>query len=329
MNPAGSKLPRASQGFTLIELLVATAVTAILVGLMISMISNLLTAYNRSSGNLSTQGQATLILDQLQNELESAVFRSTDDVMLTVGLNQNLPNSVKPDADSLEIPDPASATGRTFPPIDEYRFGKGGAVLKFFSSAPSLTGVGNASGVRALGYQIRRNPVTGGPGAPLQYMLYRSEIPAQATFDEGYDLSYTTSPYEADNLLGDDDNVINTLLPDYLDPVGTTSEDEIIGSNVIDFGIRLFRINPATDEPQLIFPVDAAQTAVEATANPLETGEVPYPRMVEIMVRILTPEGEKLIEAIEAGGSTADWWDTALANSVVFTRMVRVPATPL
>ena len=40
-------------------------------------------------------------------------------------------------------------------------------------------------GVRAIGYNLALNGVTDASTAPLQYMLYRVEVPAKETFDNG------------------------------------------------------------------------------------------------------------------------------------------------
>jgi hypothetical protein len=47
------------------------------------------------------------------------------------------------------------------------------------------------------------------------------------------------------------------------------------------------------------------------------------------MVRILTPEGVRLIQAIEQGTLQADWWETALRNSQVYTRRIEIKSKGL
>jgi len=311
---------RATKGFTLIELLVASGVTAIIVGLMITMVSNLLTAYNRSSGALSAQSQAGFVLDQMASEIESMVLRNSDEVMLAATIRDGTilgtGSSQKPDGDSLEIQSvPAPAAPGDTPvdqgvilPIEQQRFGIGGVWLRFFSSAPSLSNDPN-SGVRAIGYQIRFNPVTSASSAPEQYMLYRSEVPAQETFDTGYEL----------NPSGGDYGYGGTLLTN-------PGEAQIIAGNVVDFGIRLFGTN-SYRERELLFPLDSADLEYLASG----TGSERYPRAIEVMIRIVTPEGVRLLDAKREQGALPDttWWEIVEQNSEVFSRVINIPSRPL
>ena len=304
---------RATQGFTLIELLVASGVTAIIVGLMITMVSNLLTAYNRSSGALSAQSQAGFVLDQLTTELESAVFRNTGDVMLAATIQDGAQTgyawgeSIKPVGKSLNIPDETDRAG-VLTPIEDLRFGVGGVWLRFLTSAPTLSGDPDG-GVRAVGYQLQLDGVTSAASAPLQYMLYRSELSAKDTFDRGYDLSPGTGDYaDATELL-------------------SPGENQIIAGNVVDFGVRLYGTN-SDKERELIFPPKADGTLGTYLAS--GTGPQKYPRSVEVMVRILTPEGVRLIDAMRDDQLTGqDWWTVVNQNSSVFSRVINIPSRPL
>ncbi len=53
------------------------------------------------------------------------------------------------------------------------------------------------------------------------------------------------------------------------------------------------------------------------------------PDFVEIMVRVLTDEGVMLIDNLENGWITGDWWDIALKNSKVYTRRVELNSNGL
>tara|TARA_R100000027_G_scaffold29244_1_gene21268 strand:- start:2556 stop:3485 length:930 start_codon:yes stop_codon:yes gene_type:complete len=306
---------QANQGFTLIELLVASGVTAIIVGLMITMVSNLLTAYNRSSGALSAQSQAGFVLDQMATELESLVVRNTGDVMFAATINSDLggfdwADSAKPDGASLAIPTVAPAdVAEPLEPIEQYRFGKEGSWVRFITSAPSLT-ADSDSGVRAVGYRIGFDGVTNADDAPKQYMLFRSEVLARETFDAGYNLDPTTGDYV-------DDEKLESHLKD-------TPEDDIIAGNVIDFGVRLFGVN-SDKERELLFPLGTTPTEYLASGNGVEE----YPRSVEVFIRILTPEGERLLSAVRAGNFTGDWWEIAIQNSAVFSRVINIPSRPI
>jgi|GEM_PF-3153584 len=310
---------RNKKGFTLIELLVATGVTAIIAGLMIQMVSNLLTAYNRSSGALSAQSQSAFVLDQISSEIESLVLRNTTDVMLVASVVENpsgyeWSNSAKPTGGSLVIP--AVAPANIFEPqepIENLRFGQGGVFLRYITAAPTLSNDPN-SGVRVVGYQIQLDGVTDAGGAPLQYMLYRTEIPALETFTDGYNLDPT-----------DGDYVSNTALiqPD---------ENDIVAGNVVDFGVRFFETSSSTankSQRGLLFPLDSSDVEYNAAGS----GAEQYPDVIEVMIRILTPEGERLLAAkrdpLTSASVPQAWWDIVLQNSVVFSRVINIPSRPL
>lgn len=313
---------KGSKGFTLVELLVATAVTAIIVGLMISMVSNLLTAYNRSSGALSAQSQSSLVFDQLASELESMVVRNSDEVMFAATIGSGMPggyswnDSQKPAADSLLIPDapavPAdpAAPAPELDPIEELRFGVGGVWLRMITSAPTLAGDPN-SGVRAVGYRLELAGVTSAPGAPVQYMLYRTEISAQDTFDNGYELDPDSGDY----------NYGGTLLEN-------PGSGQIIAGNVVDFGVRLYTFNE-DGRRDLVYP--RGDGAADLEYLPSGSGGDPYPQAAEIMIRTLTPEGVRLIDAKRANPSAVpqSWWEIVIQNSEVFSRVINIPSRPL
>lgn len=79
-----SKVCKRKSGFTIIELLVATAVTAILAGLMIAMVSSVLSAWNRTSSSLRTNNDAKIVFDLLTEDLQGAVYRTDGKAWLAV-----------------------------------------------------------------------------------------------------------------------------------------------------------------------------------------------------------------------------------------------------
>lgn len=308
------------QGFTLIELLVAVGVTALIAALMITMVSNLLTVYNRSSGSLSTQGQAALVLDTLAEELESIVLRRNEDRMLRVELATTLqgspsskPNRIgvglgdSPAAFLIDpVPPPPSLEGR-FQPLEEYSFGAGGTDLIFFTSAPPFDPVADGLGVRAVRYRLANLPVHSGGGAPTQYVLLRTEMSAQETFDEGYDLTSGG----------------------HLGPLGVSDQNDILAGDVIDFGVRLFRLGDNGVRQRVLFPAAGGATA---SGDPFFYGSASnrdqqYPDVAEIFLRMLTPEGARQVQ--EPGITGDRFWEIVRQNSQVFTRTVRIPSRPL
>jgi hypothetical protein len=146
----------------------------------------------------------------------------------------------------------------------------------------------------------------------------------------------------------------------------------------VDFGVRFWRRNPATGQNVLLFPADAnalpdnsalgfavtmdppaTVTALGGAATTIPfagpdltvagfntSGEqnVGFPDYAEVMVRILTDEGARLLSAYENGDSAAPgsggaaptddekdtfWWALVEQHSVVYTDMIPLPARPL
>jgi len=72
--PGALRVPR--RGFTLIEILTATAIMALLVSLVMTILSQVVSAWNRSSDELEIGAKARQALDTLTQDLQTAIFRS-------------------------------------------------------------------------------------------------------------------------------------------------------------------------------------------------------------------------------------------------------------
>lgn len=356
----GATHARRMHAFTVVELLVASGITVLLSALMITVIVNALNSWNRSHGALAAETQARLVLDQLTADLAGALFRNDGNVWFaaTVQTNTTLSRQWtgvgKPirDADSLDL----TASGHQQNPagqLAETRFGVGGVWLRFITSAPANSPIApKISGPVAVGYQIiRRSPPGAAVGADTHYLFYRSEVTPENTFAAGYNLDPTTGGYKTSSALdGDVGNIVN---PPPL---------RFIADNVIDFGVRLYvrensvLVNGVRQDGvlSLIFPaLPAAQRSAPGKAKPggeLSDGSSPTerehlvssitsapadyyrhsrPDVVDVMVRILTAEGARQIQALEAGKQVGDWWTIATLNSKVFTRRIIINPSPL
>lgn len=302
------------RAFTIIELLVAMTVTIIISGVMIAVVSNLLNIYNRSSGRLTAGSQASLFFEQITADLESAVFRNTSDVMMAVDIRNSFPSG-----ESGEKPTGGESTQMapgTYPnalnDIEDMRFGGGGAWFRFFTTSPDIfvddSDPNEIRGaVRAVAYQIDYRPVTGVSGAsgvPRQFMLFRSEVGPEDTFEHGYEITD-----------GFFDNALDA--PDI---------EDVIVPNVVDFGVRVLTRN-ADGNLEVVFP--STNDDFEYLGVGRGDPDQPYPHAIEVMIRVLTPEGERLIRAIDDEVITDDWWEVAEQHSVVFSRLIRIPSRPL
>mgnify|MGYP001346245258 CR=1 FL=1 len=341
------------RGFTLVELLVASAITLVLAGIMVAILAQMSRSWARASGGLVATQQAEQALDLIARDLQSAVLRRDGRVWLaaTVQPNQSGAGDIggtlgtwsppvrKPGAENPGTPnsslDLEPASGRT----EDCRFGMAGVWLRLIADVPDRNdAIAGISAPRAVGYQVVRRAVSSGTGAAQRYALFRSEVrpyadesPARerSTFAVGCDLfaaGYNTAAGGGN--IGD------------AGTVRRPRRDLLLANEVIDFGARFYRTSAvAGGVRQLLFPTGNDNRGFAATAdttalppNPtVAGGAMSYgiPTEAELLVRVLTEEGARQIEALEEGRLTgAMWWEIVLAHSVVLTRRVELEASP-
>jgi hypothetical protein len=344
----------------------------VIAGFVATIVSNVGGLWSRTSGRLSAEAQARLILDQLSLDLSSARFQDDGNVWLAANIvnassnatglwvNALTANNVKPNNTTSFVVGSAS--------IADDRFGLAGVWLRFFTTSRGSNTAATPTTISApvaVGYQIiRRFTAVTATNQNTAYLLHRAEVrPAASTgtssrpgvLEFGYNITaaaYTTSTASNNNgsTAGD---------PRSIQVPGTARVfDAVIAENVIDLGIRAYvRDATVTGGLRAIFPVDAAgkltgattATRLRSTAPSNTPADVltaanaqPFPDLVDIMVRILTDEGARLIAAYEANppspaatalptGVNAQqyWWQLALAHSQVFTRRIVINAQPL
>ena len=66
---------RRSRGFTLVELIVAVGITAILAAVLLALVSSTLGWWGRTASALAMENEATLVMERLTTDLESAFAR--------------------------------------------------------------------------------------------------------------------------------------------------------------------------------------------------------------------------------------------------------------
>lgn len=326
-------LPRHSslKAFTIIELLVAVGVTALMVSLMLTIVVNVLSGWSKSSGTLSSGNQARTLMDLVSQDLQSAIMRRDGNVWMVATVQDTATggdwaSGLKPTgtASSSMAPTgsryiPALPSPITSSPadLDSYRFGQGGVWLRFFSTVSDVnTSVATISAPRAISYKIVRQSVASGSNEK-RYMFYRSELPSNTTFATGYNLfdaAYYTGAASV---------------------IKTPATTALVANNVVDFGVRFFKLNSASqlipifpDSSDVCFAVTSDTTKVGGGVE--STPKQDFPVAAEIFVRILTDEGANKIANLENGISTTEtWWDIVLANSRVYTRRVEIKSTGL
>ncbi len=343
--------PSSRKGFTIIELLVAIGVTALLVTLMINIVTTVLTNWNRTSGTLSTGNQARLVLDQISQDLQGAILKNTSDVWMAASVqtaepvtgvaSQSWPATGKPAADlaDTDINDSVrlSPAGLN---LTDYRFGLAGVWLRFLTIPSGLNTAGDPTTIsapRAVAYQIIRKKVgsTAATNTQFSYQLFRSEVYPDATFTAGYNL-YQTGGYNSPTATSVG-AVANLRSPNV---------DQVIANGVVDFGVRLFALDSTTGKNAEVFPVDrrgggavgsyafAATTAKNltdpGTGLTVANTTPAFPTVAEIMIRVITPEGVRLLDAKENGNPVpGTWWEIVIQNSNVYTRRIDLKATAL
>jgi hypothetical protein len=237
--------------------------------------------------------------------------------------------------------------------LEYIRFGQAGVWLRFFSTpSDSNTTLATTTAPVAISYQLTRAHVGGDTASrttPISYILFRSAVTPQNTFTAGYDF-LNSADYNTAN--GTDGNPGNVRKP---------SASHVIANDVIDFGVRIYHRNAAGELVEA-FPASrdaAGKLLSEAGAAPGQPGSAPFsyvatsaaspnyagfggsapktvggmPEVIDVMVRILTPEGVRQIRAYEenptligATASDAKWWEIAEANSKVYTRRIEIQA---
>jgi prepilin-type N-terminal cleavage/methylation domain-containing protein len=68
--------PRRPGGFTLVEILTATAIMSLIVSLVMTILTQVVSAWNRSSDDLQMSSLASSVFQQVSQDLETAIFRS-------------------------------------------------------------------------------------------------------------------------------------------------------------------------------------------------------------------------------------------------------------
>lgn len=358
---------RRKGAFTIIELVVAIGVTAMLVTIMLYVTVNMLSNWNRTSGVLNTSNQARFIINQLTLDLQNSLRADGPETTFVVTIQNNQSTVGDADVARADWPlaDIKPRSTGTHPTdslivnfvaaedrnISDYRFGQAGVWLRFFANTVDGEDdeLVNVSAPRAVSYQIVRRQRENNANAEYSYQLFRSEVrpfgnaaPAQArsTFGVGYDLLGDNAYNDKGSGITADEDPVRIRRPGL---------ESLIGEGVVDFGVRIFsrevggqlietfpvdrRVGNTDASIRLSFVnstvLDKVPAFVTTSLNPT-AAETSYgrPAVVEVMLRILTPEGIQTIQAYENdpsrfGGSSPDkWWELVIQNSNVYTQRI-------
>lgn len=296
----------ARAGFTIVELLVATAITLVVLGLMVQISFSVLGTFDKVTGTVTARTQASTVLRFLREDFQSIVWRRDGNVWLLatvqpdqVGAGQTgisdadwdlsgaSDENPKPgrggvgdygkDLSSLRF-DEQGSTGKWID-LKEHRFGQAGVWLRFFTNRTTASSDGDVAPI-AVSYQIVRMPPRKLNSSEYRYLFFRSQVRSGR--------KDVTNPYSvADagfNLALDDQggyNRPNTPVAARNDAFGDCGSirkpdrDAVIANNVIDFGVRFWRrVPPGPTDPddkqstlQLIFPSSGIAPFVPSENN--------------------------------------------------------------
>jgi len=309
-----------TKGFTVLELLVASTVSIILIGLFLTVTTNILDAWGQSRDSLSSNAKARIILNTLSVDLESAIMRDDKGVWLACDLltttsvsgKWNQASNQKPADDrSLEIDfEDESLTA------NDYRFGVAGNWIRFFASAADASVSGDFGDVNAIAYQlIRREPRSTSSSADESYNFYRSIVRSDYTMEEVVeDEGFFIDEFDGSEFEGHPGEIVSPR-----------NDASLLARDVVDFGVILYEIDDA-GQNRVLFPKQGGTMEFRVPADGIPTS-------ADIFVRILDEEGAKQINAFERGLIPNDdpdfWWDTVIKFSTVYSKRVYFKAQPL
>lgn len=159
--------------------------------------------------------------------------------------------------------------------------------------------------------------------AEVRYALFRSAVSPANTFASGNDV--LGANYGSHSESSPTARASATLMNPH------TSGDTLI-THAVDFGVWLYR-RESTGELRRIFPEDANDLWHAARVGGGAVDGLRYPDVADVMVRILTEEGARLINVMEdtpglvvrpaTFATDAEWWWAVVeSHSHVFVRRI-------
>ena len=296
--------------FTLIEIMVATVIMIVLTGLVIQITSEVLKVWSRSSGKLSANAEARIVMDLLTQDLETAVFRNNGQRWL--------------EAETKAI---ASVAGYQPQTINLLLFSP--ALDRPLEDKNSKDIPGD---ICAVQYElVYQNPVNGGTSKDEDNMfaLHRRVIDPSTTFNQimGAGNQETFASW-------DDDIVTPAGTTLDLDPYPAPEDSQnYLAGHVANFTVDFYVIDNSGDKVKVPSPINFGGTT--PTVGSGATPNLAFPlAYAEVSLTILSDEGTKLLQSLAAnrGGTGFDFGDgegIVRQHGEVFTRRVNLLARPL
>ena len=295
--------------FTLIEIMVATVIMIVLTGLVIQITSEVLKVWSRSSGKLSANAEARIVMDLLTQDLETAVFRNNGQRWLEA-----------------ETKDIASVAGYQPQTINLLLFSP--ALDRPLKDKDSKDIPGD---ICAVQYElVYQNPVNGGTSKAEDNMfaLHRRVIDPSTTFNRimGAGNQETFTSWE--------DDIVTPAVTISLDVYPAPEDPQnYLAGHVANFTVDFYIIDNNGDKVKVPSPIDFGGTT--PTVGSGATPNLAFPlAYAEISLTILSDEGTNLLQNLAAnrGGTGFDFEDgegIVRQHGEVFTRRVNFLARPL
>lgn len=312
---------KTSRGFTLIEVLAATGIMTVVILIVLSMTTNVLSVWNKSSGKLGANYEARVALDLLANDFETLVMRNRPFCWIQVDYAQ-------PDHDLSDY----SGALPNMPQM--YFMARVEDRPRYTSSSSGGEPEPIYGDICAVAYRVLyQDPINPGSGDYPMFGLYRFVIDSEHTFTdvmnvpEGEDADELASLMigsEFRNEVGD----IETVDAD------TIRQDEnFLSANIVDMRVVFYYLDPETGDILPITegneedapPVNFTYTDTLNIQGSSVPGTLEY---VDIAITVMTSEGLSVMESRSAE-SGVSWHDLVAQYGTTFSRRVPIMAKPL
>ncbi len=349
---SNKSLFRNRSGFTLLELVVAALITVMISTALLMLSSGAARTWQISSGSMSMDNRAHVILSQIEQDLRGLVlYDKLSSSGASLGARGSIHAHIRLERPPSWIGDLSSSNSRPVSDslvlagnLQNWRFGTYSSDIRFLArvtdgrSNPQLMGMAAWAPPNLptmVGYQVVREVEVGAGGADglsdIHYRLYRSVVrPAPAsnalitsdsrfglmnTYEQGYDIEATA--YSAIPFV-DDPFAPGTLRRPH--------RNMMLADGVVDFGIVLYGPDYEVDDPSSseIYPDYSGAGNELNTSNMGLLALDPNIGYILVSVRLLTEEGAMILSRKEVTDQGGEWWDIVIANSKVYTRLIPV-----
>ncbi|GHC00093.1 PulJ/GspJ family protein [Cerasicoccus arenae] len=315
------KHSKIARGFTLIEVLAATAIMSVVILVVLSLTTNVLSVWNRSTGKLNSNYEARVALDLLANDFETMVLRNRPFCWVKVDYN-------KPDEKDL-----SDYTGALPAMPEMYFMARVEDRPRYTSSNTPIYG-----DICAVSYRVLyQNPVDPDDEAFPLFGLYRFVIDSQHTFNDVMSPDNTGSADDLRSLMNEskywnEAGIEVAVNADGIEKVIGKSEN-FLSANVVDLDIVFWYYNSVTNAPRAITsngeadgdPLSFTYTdRLNVPDAPTAIGPLEY---VDIAITVMSPEGLAIVESQSTDAT--EWNELVAQYGTTFSRRIQIMAKPL